>query len=84
MDRTTHFLAKFAEPFFLKGTDSLQPAGDYAVEQEEERIEGASFAAWRRTGTYIRLPAISAAQFSMQLVAIQPDELEAADLQPQA
>ena len=84
MNRTTHFVARFDEPFFLKGTESVQPAGDYAVDQDEERIEGPSFPVWLRTGTYIHLPAIAAAQFSSQMVAIQPAELEAAQMQGRA
>lgn len=81
MTRTTHFLASFDKPFFLKGTECVQPAGDYAVDQDEEQIEGPSSPVWLRTGTFIHLPAISAAQFSTQMVSIEPSELEAASLQ---
>jgi hypothetical protein len=52
MDNRTHRLSVvFRRPFRLRGWAEAQPAGTYAVETEEELIEGLSFPAWRRVAT---------------------------------
>jgi hypothetical protein len=78
MMRTKHSVASFEAPFFLRSTGELQPAGDYAVDREEELVEQVSFPVWRRVATFIHLPAISVAGFVRQLAPIDPSELELA------
>jgi hypothetical protein len=41
----------FGRPFRLRGWKEPHPAGTYALETEEELIEGLSFPAYRRVGT---------------------------------
>ena len=76
--RTTTKVVTFARPFVLKGTDGPQPAGTYTVETEEEELPTLLHDGFRRTGTWLTLPAQAAAASSSQLVSIDPVELEAA------
>jgi hypothetical protein len=76
--RTTRFIARFSSPFLLNGFDTLQPAGEYRVEQDEELIEGFSRLAYRRVATFIHLPALGSQSLTDQMVPIDPAELEAA------
>lgn len=83
--RTIQTLVHFSAPFRLPDFDTLQPAGDYLVDHDEEAIEGASWLAWRRVGAFIHLPAISANGSTRQMVPINPADLDAAlekDKQP--
>jgi hypothetical protein len=73
--RTSRTSVTFCRPFLLSGIDELQPAGTYALETEEELIEGLSFPAWRRTGTVIILGSQGGLT---QFVGIDPAALEAA------
>lgn len=77
MNRTTLTHVVFARPFSLTGLDGLQPAGTYAIETEEELLEGLSFPAYRRTGTVMLLPARSGSMITGQAVAVDPVELAA-------
>jgi hypothetical protein len=43
----------FPHPFILSGYPDELPAGSYDVIVEEERLDGISFVAYRRTATYI-------------------------------
>jgi len=45
----------FQHPFTLRGWKQPHPAGRYAVEIEEELVEGLSFEAWRRVSTMLTL-----------------------------
>lgn len=66
----------FKRPFRLKGWAEPHPAGAYAVETEEEPIEGLSFAAYRRVSTTItRQP--SRAGALVQVIPVDPRELAA-------
>jgi hypothetical protein len=76
--RTTHTIVHFSAPFALRGIDEIQPAGDYAVDQDEELIDGVSWLAYRRVATFIHLPAIASSSRRSQLIAIDHAELEAA------
>lgn len=76
--RTTQTVARFSSPFLLPGFDAPQPAGDYRIDQDEELIEVFSRLAWRRVGTFIHLPAISATGSTQQMVPINPADLDAA------
>ena len=43
----------------MPGFDAPQPAGEYRVDQDEERSRAFSRLAWRRVGAFIHLPAIA-------------------------
>ncbi len=76
--RTTRETVAFARPFRVIGLDELQPAGTYAVETDEELIDGVSFPAYRRIGTSIFLPAHPARPGRAEVAQIDSRELEAA------
>jgi hypothetical protein len=76
--RTTQSIVHFFAPFALRGVDEVQPPGDYAIDQDEDLIDGASWLAYRRVATFIHLPAVSTNKMTAQLVEIDPSELEAA------
>lgn len=77
-NRTTHTVVQFKSAFVLPGFDKPQPAGDYAVDSDEELIDAASRLVWRRTSTFIHLPAISAPASKQQMVPVDPADLDAA------
>jgi hypothetical protein len=64
----------FQRPFVLPGLEGLQPAGSYVVETEEELLDMASFVAWKRVATAIKL--ISAG--SIEYWPIDPGKLNEA------
>ncbi|MDR3421434.1 MAG: hypothetical protein P4L80_09380 [Xanthobacteraceae bacterium] len=68
----------FGHPFELKGVDRILPPGVYRVVTDEELIEQLSFPAYRRTATMIFVPADSHHGSSVEMVAIDPHELQAA------
>jgi hypothetical protein len=83
--RTTQTVVHFSAPFRLPEFDTLQPAGDYHVDHDEEAIEGASWLGWRRVGAFIHLPGIGMHGLTQQMVPINPADLDAAlekDRQP--
>ena len=67
----------FSKPFLLKSVDRILPAGDYRVVTDEELIEGLSFPAYRRVATMIFLPAQSHRASSIEMVTIDPLDLQA-------
>ncbi|MCG8271577.1 hypothetical protein MIC97_08685 [Aquamicrobium sp. NLF2-7] len=76
MMRTTQTTVRFSSPFLLKGFDRAQPAGDYLVDHDEKLIEGISWLAYRRIGTFIHLPAIGISSPVQQIVEIDEKDLE--------
>jgi hypothetical protein len=78
LERTTRTTVTFAHPFSLRSVDLVQPAGTYVVETDEELIHGMSFDAYRRTATFLYLPAKGAAAIATEVVNIDPAELSAA------
>jgi hypothetical protein len=76
--RTLSKTVVFTKPFLLKGVDRILPAGDYRVVTDEELIEGLSFPVYRRTSTIIFVPAQSHPASSVEMVAIDPIDLQAA------
>ena len=76
--RTTRESVTFDRPFSLGAVDGLQPAGTYAVDVDEELIEGLSFLAYRRVATTIYLPLHHRGPGSVQAVRVEPRELAAA------
>jgi len=82
--RTTNSAVTFRRPFSLSSVDGVQPAGTYRLEIEEERIEGLSFNAFRRTATTLFLPADpapGATRFTVQVDARELEEALALDSQ---
>jgi hypothetical protein len=68
----------FSHPFELKGVDRILPPGEYRVVTDEELIEELSFPVYRRVATMIFVPAESHHASSVEMVAIDPQELKAA------
>ena len=76
--RTSRETVTFAHPFSLRGLGGAQPAGTYAVETDEEPIEGVSFPAYRRVATVMLLPSGAGGTAWRQIAAVDPAELRAA------
>jgi hypothetical protein len=76
--RTTRKMVTFARPFTLRGIDRILPAGNYRVMTDEDLIEELSFPAYRRVSTMIFVPAKSHHSSSIEMVAIDPQDLRAA------
>src|SRR5918995_3508313 len=76
--RTKREFVTFDRPFALGAIDGVQPAGTYAVDVDEELIEGLSFLAYRRVGTTTFLPLRRGGASSVQAVRVEPGELTAA------
>jgi hypothetical protein len=74
LNRTRREEMVFRRPFLLKGWAEPQPAGIYAVETEEELIEGLSFPAYRRVSTTIMRQAARTNGFA-QAIPVDPREL---------
>jgi hypothetical protein len=68
----------FSKPFQLKGVDRVHPAGDYRMVTDEELIGGLSFPVYRRVATMIFLPAQSHRASSIEMVTIDPPDLQTA------
>lgn len=76
--RTTQITVRFSSSFELPGFEEPQPAGEYRVDHDEEQVDGISWVAWRRVGTFLYLPAITTQATTQQMVPIDPDDLDAA------
>jgi hypothetical protein len=76
--RTLNKTVVFTRPFLLKGVDRVLPAGDYRVVTNEELIEGLSFPVYRRISTMIFIPGQSHPASSVEMVTIDPIDLQAA------
>lgn len=75
--RTTQSVLRFPTSFRLAGFADAQPPGEYRVDREDEMIEGLSWTAWRRVGTFIHLPAIGSKATTQQMVRIDPATVDA-------
>jgi hypothetical protein len=76
--RTTRSAVTFARPFRIAGYEDELPAGDYQVDVDEELLEGLSFEAYRRTGTYLLVGSQAGGRGSAEMRPIDPRDLEAA------
>ena len=76
--RTTREIITFDSPFSLYAADGEQPAGTYAVDIDEELMEGLSFLAYRRVATTIYLPLGYGGSGSVEAVQVDPRELDGA------
>ena len=76
--RTSSKTVTFAHPFLLKGVDRILAAGDYRIVTHEELIEELSFPVYRRVATMIFVPAESGRASTVEMVTIDPQDLQAA------
>lgn len=76
--RTSNKTVSFARPFLLKGVDRVLPAGDYRVTTDEELIQELSFPVYHRVATMIFVPAESRHASSVEMVSIDPRDLQEA------
>ena len=76
--RTSSKTVTFAHPFLLKGVDRFLAAGDYRIVTDEELIEELSFPVYRRVATMIFVPAESSSASTVEMVTIDPQDLQAA------
>ena len=74
--RTSSKTVSFARPFLLKGIDRVLAAGQYKVITDEELIEELSFPVFHRVATMIFVPADSQNSSSVEMVAIDPRDLQ--------
>jgi hypothetical protein len=74
--RTSSKTVSFARPFLLKGVDRVLAAGQYKVTTDEELIEELSFPVYRRVATMIFVPADSQNSSSVEMIAIDPRDLQ--------
>lgn len=63
-------------PFILPGYIDPLPAGDYEVLVEEELLEGLSFLAWHRTGTFLTAHGRDSPAGRSELYAISDTDLK--------
>ncbi|WP_026987832.1 hypothetical protein [Fodinicurvata fenggangensis] len=82
--QTRQTIIHFTAPFVLTGLEGVQPAGDYAVEEDSDEIQGPSWVAYRRVATFMQLPALTSGIKLRETVAIDHLELQAALLRDQA
>lgn len=68
----------FQRPFVIGGLLEEQPAGDYLVETEEERLEGLSFEAYRRVKVLVHLSQRASSPNVTESIWIEPADLDAA------
>lgn len=76
--RTTRSVITFTRPFHIAGYEDDLPAGDYQVDVDEELIEGLSFEAYRRTGTYLLVGSRASGGGCAEMRPIDPRDLDAA------
>ena len=68
----------FSHSFELKGVDRTLPPGEYRIATDEGLIEELSFPVYRRVATWIFVPAVSRQASTVEMVGIDPQELQAA------
>lgn len=76
--RTTKSTVTFMRPFRLGAFGEQFPAGQYAIESDEELLEGLSFAAYHRTAITMQLIADPRRPGVTEVVTIDPKQLEKA------
>lgn len=75
--RTKRTKVTFVHPFTLKDIGRTLPPGEYEVLTDEELIEGLSFPVYRRVSTMILVPAPAPRTASLEMLTIDPRELQA-------
>lgn len=79
-ERTTKTVVSFTRPFVIDGFDQELPAGDYAVETEEELLPGLSFPVYRRVSTTLYVGKVPGHPGLREAWRIEPEALDAARL----
>jgi hypothetical protein len=74
--RTNSFV--FTHEFELKGVDGALPPGEYRVVTDEELIEQLSFPVYRRVSTMIFVPSRTHGASAIEMIVIDPRDLDAA------
>ncbi len=82
--RTSRKTVTFSGPFVLNGVDETLPAGAYAVDTDEEPIEGISFLAYRRLSTWLHVGGKPGSRVLDRVIAIDPKDLNAALMRDEA
>jgi hypothetical protein len=82
--RTSDTLVVFRHPFELRGVDRTLPQGEYRVMTDEQLIEELSFPVYRRTSTVIFVPRDSPHGSAVEMVTIDPRDLEGAQKRDKA
>jgi hypothetical protein len=82
--RTRRNNVVFNHPFEPRGVDRLLPPGSYPVVTDEELLEGLSFPVYHRVSTMIIGAVQSRHASSVEMIAIDPRDLEAAQTQDTA
>jgi hypothetical protein len=72
--RTTRTEVVFKRPFILDGMDTVQPAGTYAVDTEEESLDALLSVGWRRVSTVMLLATAGGTEY----LTIRPEQLHEA------
>jgi hypothetical protein len=76
--RTHRETVVFNHAFELRGVGRTLPPGTYPVVTDEELIEGLSFPVYRRVSTMILVPAQSHQASSVEMLTVDPIDLQAA------
>lgn len=74
--RTSSKQVTFRRPFLLSGLESMQAAGIYTIDTEEELIDALSFSAWKRVATVMQLTRGGATEY----LPVDPEELSEAQM----
>lgn len=82
--RTRTKTVTFGSSFVLGELDEVMPAGAYAIETDEELLEGISFPAYRRVSTLIHLHPERGQPGLTRTLVVYPKELDAAFQRDQA
>lgn len=77
LSRTKQSVVRFSEAFSLVGVEQILSPGEYTIIEDQELIEGISWLAYRRVGTFIELPPCRSNGHMMQMVSIDHGDLEA-------
>lgn len=79
-ERTTRKIVTFSRSFVIDGFDLELPAGEYALETEEELVSGLSFPVYRRVSTTLYVDRIPGRPGVKEAWRIDPEALDAARL----
>lgn len=82
--RSTTSTVTFAHPFHIAGYEDELPAGDYEVVVDEDLLQGLSFEAYRRSGTFLLIHGWAGSWGAVEMRSIDPRDLEAALARDQA
>lgn len=78
LTRTRRSTINLSSAASFTGIDLVLPAGEYSIVEDEELIEGLSWAAYRKAGTFIEVPAALSSAHVSQMFKIDREELDAA------